>query len=81
MNNYRDPQAVCPFYIRSNANRIVCEGVSDENKIHLIFADQKKTVAYFNTYCGCLSNCNNCIISDMLNRKYEGGDQSVLQSE
>ena len=78
MSHLRDKDAVCPFFIRSDDHRIICEGLElgefiHDNKIHLVFGNSNKLTEYFETHCKCIHKCNECLINRMLNRKYEEG--------
>lgn len=48
----------------------VCEGATDDNTIHLCFADEKKAAEWRGNYCYTM-NYGNCIICQMLEQKYE----------
>jgi hypothetical protein len=66
----------CPYYLGNNNRRqcqkyqIRCEGVSKGNNISLVFGSDLKRQSYKDTYCNSLYNCKNCLIHNMLDRKY-----------
>lgn len=70
MPSYESKYVVCPFYIRSDQNKICCEGVDDNNTLNLIYMDAKKRREYSDKYCRDEVNYKSCQICQMLYRKY-----------
>jgi hypothetical protein len=70
--HYQSKYIVCPFYRRTDTNRICCEGVDDENTINLVFGSQSRMLEYAKTYCESIENYQHCRICQMLNEKWEG---------
>ena len=68
--NFDSELVKCPYYRRSETNRICCEGLKKKTTINFTFEDGKKRRAYMNIYCNDIHNYNNCLICNMLNRKY-----------
>ena len=48
---------------------IFCEGVEDNSTIHIAFASAKRKEAYKKQYCD--SGYRDCLVSQMLERKYD----------
>lgn len=77
-----EPYIACPYYLGLNnmKQRVVptirCEGVSKGNSISLIFADEKVRKEYKQTFCYDIHKCRQCLIHQMLNRKY-GVDNDI----
>lgn len=69
-NNSIDKVVECPFYHWSSPNRICCEGITDDNTTNLIFGDPTDRKEYMRHYCCNLSKYNQCVICQILNRKY-----------
>ena len=53
---------------------IRCEGVSNGNSIRLVFGDEKVRIKYKKTFCYSVHGCRQCLIHQMLNRKYGVSD-------
>lgn len=70
MADFDSKYVKCPYYRRSDPNRLCCEGLSERNTINLVFEDTKMESAYKQEYCCSLENYNNCMVCAMLNRKY-----------
>lgn len=70
MASFEAKYVVCPFYIRSDQNRICCEGVDGNNTINLVYEDAKKRREYSNKFCRNTIGYKKCAICQMLNRKY-----------
>jgi hypothetical protein len=76
MASYEAKYVVCPFYIRSDQNKIYCEGVNENNTLNLVYEDSNKKRDYSLRYCRNADNYKNCLICQMLNRKY-GVDNGI----
>ena len=59
----------CPYYKYEGERMIYCEGVTPETALHLAFRTKDKLRAYRSVYCE--GNYKNCLIAQMLNRKYD----------
>ena len=72
----------CPYYLGLNNMEqrkrptIRCEGVSKGNSIRLVFGDEKVRIKYKHKYCYSIHGCRDCLIHQMLNRKY-GVDDDI----
>lgn len=71
MARYISKYVVCPFYRRNDTNRICCEGVSFENTLNIVFESEKGMVRYEKRFCDSMDHHKNCLVYQMLNRKYE----------
>ena len=71
MGNYKDVEAKCPFFIRSDNNRICCEGVDKTNTTNLVFESTPNLIAYEESFCHGITSCRRCKLHQMLMRKYE----------
>lgn len=69
MSDLKDIYALCPFYRRAEKQMIFCEGVEDNSTIHIAFASAKRKEAYKKQYCD--SGYRDCLVSQMLERKYD----------
>jgi hypothetical protein len=67
----------CPFYRKTDQNRIVCEGLAEGNTINLVFEDPSQKARHMRSVCYDLLGCRDCPIYTMLDAKYEGGDNGV----
>jgi hypothetical protein len=62
--------AVCPFYRRTDANHIRCEGIENRSNITLVFEDPNQREAYLYRFCCNMNQYKRCLICETLNRKY-----------
>ena len=68
--------AKCPYFKENSSKEqrqlgnIRCEGVSDDNNIHLVFGSSKKKREYKVKYCFDLEGCKKCPIHKMIDAKY-----------
>ena len=83
MGEERDARyAACPYYLEAHNEiqrrqcRIRCEGVSSGNTINLVFGDEKVRDKYKRVFCYSIHKCRECLIHQMLNRKY-GVDDDI----
>lgn len=68
MKRYQSAYVTCPFYHSEDSQKIYCEGVTEENYIHLAFGDSKHKLKYEKEHC-CKFYMK-CKIAQMLNSKY-----------
>lgn len=62
----------CPFYRRDNgADRIFCEGITDESVLSLHFRGTKQFDIQMDTFC--TDHYERCELCRMLTEKYEEG--------
>ena len=61
----------CPYYHNNDANRIVCEGLSDGNTINLVYVSQADRKKYMKDVCNSILGCRDCPIHMLLDQKYE----------
>ena len=74
MADFDSKHAKCPYYIRTDGNRICCEGVSEdegENTVNLVFESPVKLREYKQRYCNDIKGCHACLLYGMLDRKWE----------
>lgn len=70
--DYWSTLAQCPFFKKESAEarKIVCEGVSDTTRIHLIFTGKEQERAeYLTSYC--CRDYKQCAVYEMANKKWE----------
>ena len=72
MSRYISKYVVCPFYSRNDTNRICCEGVSKTNTINLVFEAKERTLDYQRHFCNDIVRHKDCLICQMLTKKWEG---------
>lgn len=72
MSCYISKYVVCPFYHRNDTNRICCEGVSKTNTVNLVFESPKKTLEYEKQFCDEMDRHKECLVYQMLMKKWEG---------
>lgn len=66
---YMSVEVLCPFYLREEKQKVLCEGVEDGMGTHLTFETPEWKRLYKDRYC-----CNNyktCRVYKMLEEKYE----------
>ena len=73
MADFDAKYAKCPYYIRTNGNRICCEGVDEEENstINVVFESPVKQDEYKQRYCNDIKGCHACLVYGMLDRKWE----------
>ena len=66
----------CPYY-RENLSKeqrrlghLRCEGVSNDNSIHLVFGCKAREREYMEKHCYSISGCKSCLIYRCLALKY-----------
>ena len=68
---YDDICAKCPFYIQSGRKNVMCEGITDDCTVNLLFASEEARNQHRRLFCDNQSNYINCEIYTMLEKKYE----------
>lgn len=61
--------AKCPFYDSEEAQKVICEGVIENTKIHICFDTPDALKQYKKIFC--YNDYQNCIIHKALSVKYE----------
>lgn len=61
--------AKCPFFISSGKKNVVCEGLSEDCSVNLMFVSEEKRCSYRKTYCN--SEYKTCTMFKLLDAKYE----------
>lgn len=61
----------CPFYHCHDDTKIKCEGISDDNTLHLVFKDTITRAKYMREYCNSVQACQTCWLHKMLYAKWE----------
>lgn len=69
MNTWERKGAVCPFYKKESAYKIICEGVEDNSSLSSSFGTPAKKSEYACKYCD--KDWEHCIIAKALNGKYD----------
>lgn len=64
----------CPYYIKHDKFRIVCEGINQESTTHIVFGSTHKLDKYMHSRCNDISGCRKCPLHDTLDRKYGDAD-------
>jgi hypothetical protein len=83
MSGERDERYVaCPYFLGINTEPqrrqgaiIRCEGVSKDNVITLTFDSKNARKVYKRAFCYSIHKCRECLIHQMLNRKYGVDDE------
>ncbi len=65
---YQSSNAVCPFYIKEDGEKIFCEGIQRGNRIQMAFTDQRLRGEFRQKYC-CSFGYKDCPIAKMLFEK------------
>jgi hypothetical protein len=60
----------CPFYRKTDTNRIACEGFSKGNTINLVYESQADKKQYMKERCESIEGCRRCPIYSLLERMY-----------
>lgn len=65
----------CPFYLKHDESRIVCEGVSKSNTLHLAFKDKYERKRYMKEQCYSIQSCQKCLIHKILYEKWRMNEE------
>ena len=68
MPTINDADVLCPFYQSTTEKGIICEGITDNNEIKLLFNEIKHMHSYRKIYC--CGRYADCKIHSMLEMKY-----------
>lgn len=71
MAQHISKNAKCPFYLKHEGTRIICEGVSKGNSLHLVFCSQAERSKYMSDRCDNLKGCHVCLVYNTLMAKWE----------
>lgn len=67
--NKEDALVQCPYYRKDVPQGVNCEGVVDGSSVKLGFTAHNRLIDYKDAFC---RQCwQNCLIAQMLNRKYD----------
>lgn len=69
MSTYDDVNAICPFFLAGDKQRITCEGLIDRSRCINRFDYSKDREHYRSKYCD--GHYEQCRIYRALNQKYE----------
>lgn len=67
---WEDKFVKCPFYKKTNANTIVCEGVCGASATHLTFASKADKKEYMKGRCFDIHDAKKCPIHAAVESKY-----------
>ena len=70
MARYEAKLVKCPFYKRNDNNKVMCEGLSNKNLIHLVFSDPANKRNYMQEHCYSVQACQSCLIHKALCEKW-----------
>jgi hypothetical protein len=68
---FEDRDVKCPYYLKTSANKIVCEGYVNDTSLHFVFNDDKDRHKYLQGICNSIEGCEVCPIHKMLNDMWE----------
>ena len=68
-NRTDNPYVVCPYFKCEDSQTIFCEGVEEDNAIHMAFSTPSIRKNYQDRYCKTL--WKRCMVADILNKKYD----------
>lgn len=74
MGRKENKSAKCPFYKEEDRQKVFCEGVEENSKIHLAFSSPTQKSEYCRKYC--YRNYKYCLIADMLFYKYDEEEEN-----
>ena len=69
MSGRQDIYSRCPYYRRAEKQKIVCEGVENGTTLHVAFATPTLLQNYKGRFCD--SCYENCMVAEMLDRKWD----------
>ena len=62
--------AVCPFYLQSGRKNVMCEGITDNSAINLLFYSEEARNQHRKIFCDSQTNFKKCEIYKVLEEKY-----------
>lgn len=68
---WEDKFVVCPFYRKTDTNRIVCEGLCEGNTINLVYESRERKRQYMKNMCESIEDCKKCPIYALLDGMYD----------
>ena len=68
---WEDKYVKCPFYRKTDTNRIVCEGLQEGNTINLAYESRGDKKQYMSERCNSIEGCRLCPIHELLERMYD----------
>lgn len=74
MGDRQDIYALCPFYLRTERQMIVCEGVEEKSTVHLAFASTTQKLNYKLGHCD--KDYAQCLVFKMLEGKWESHERN-----
>ena len=66
---YDNCLAMCPFFLTSGKKNVLCEGLTDDCTINLLFVSEEKRDLHRKVFCD--ARYKNCELFKMLEKKYE----------
>lgn len=64
----------CPYYMKHDNNRIVCEGINKDATTHIVFGNPAIREVYMHKHCNEIGGCRKCPLHDLLDRKNGDAD-------
>lgn len=71
---WEDKFAKCPYYIKQDGNRIICEGIVTKTTLHVAFEHGTDKSTFFKNLCCNIKGCVICPIHQMLDKDYANED-------
>ena len=71
MADFDSKYVKCPYYHRSDNNRICCEGVDKENTLNIVFESPSRKKEFMQRFCFDTKLCHSCAVCKMLDEKWE----------
>ena len=68
-STWDNADAICPFFETSGIKMVTCEGISEGNRLCILFGDTKRRLSWRRTFCD--KRYEECEIYKMLIKKYE----------
>ena len=68
-STWDNADAICPFFETSGIKMVTCEGVSEGNRLCILFNDTKRRLSWRRTFCD--KRYEECEVYKMLIKKYE----------
>ena len=66
---YDNCLARCPFFLTSGKKNVLCEGLTDDCTINLLFVSEEKRDLHRKIFCD--ARYKNCELFKLLEKKYE----------
>jgi hypothetical protein len=70
-NTWDDKFVKCPYYHKSESNKIVCDGLMTRTSLHIVFVNTEDKKNYLRSLCCSIRGYHDCPINKILEESYQ----------